>query len=148
MKHTFVVCAYKESPYLEACIQSLLTQTVKSEIIIATSTPNEHIKGIAEKYNFPLYINDAPSNIASDWNFGYSKVATPYLTIAHQDDIYLPEYTEHVLKAFEKSSKPLIFFSDYGELREDKVVTKNRLLQVKRIMLIPLQIKAFLEADL
>ena len=40
-KHTFAVCAYKESPYLEACIQSLLDQTVRTDIIVATSTPNK-----------------------------------------------------------------------------------------------------------
>ena len=35
-KHTFTVCAYKESPYLEECVQSLINQTVKSKIIICT----------------------------------------------------------------------------------------------------------------
>ena len=39
-EHTFVVCAYGESPYLEKCIDSLEKQTVKSRILIATSTPN------------------------------------------------------------------------------------------------------------
>ena len=39
--HTFAICAYKESPYLEECITSLMEQTVKSEIFIATSTPNK-----------------------------------------------------------------------------------------------------------
>ena len=28
--HTFAICAYKESPYLEACIRSLKGQTVPS----------------------------------------------------------------------------------------------------------------------
>ena len=37
--HTFVICAYGESPYLEACIRSLLSQTEKSRILCATSTP-------------------------------------------------------------------------------------------------------------
>ena len=32
--HTFAICAYKESPYLEECIQSLMNQTVKSDILI------------------------------------------------------------------------------------------------------------------
>ena len=32
--HTFTVCAYKESPHLETCIQSLLSQTVETNIII------------------------------------------------------------------------------------------------------------------
>ena len=37
MKHSFVICAYKESPFLEECIQSLEKQTVKSTIKMVTS---------------------------------------------------------------------------------------------------------------
>ena len=47
--HTFAVCAYKESPYLENCLKSLKNQTVKSSIIMTTSTPNVFIKSLAEK---------------------------------------------------------------------------------------------------
>ena len=56
--HTFVVCAYKQSEYLEECIQSLKKQNVQSNIIISTSTPNEYITNIAKKYDLPVYIND------------------------------------------------------------------------------------------
>ena len=45
--HTFAICAYKESPYLEECIQSLMNQTVKSDILIATATPSKYIDDIA-----------------------------------------------------------------------------------------------------
>lgn len=143
MEHTFAICAYKESPYLEACIQSLQNQTVPSKIIMATSTPNAYLNEMAGKYDIPLYVKDGESNIADDWNFAYSKADTPYVTITHQDDIYLPGYTEHALHAFRDSDKPLIFFCDYGELREGRVVTKNRLLRIKRFMLIPLQARIF-----
>ena len=44
--HTFAVCAYKESKFLEECVLSLLSQTVKTNIIMATSTPNEYIEAI------------------------------------------------------------------------------------------------------
>lgn len=142
MEHTFVICAYKESPYLENCIQSLKNQTVASDIIMATSTPNSYISDMADKYKIPVYVKEGAPDIADDWNFGYSKVQTPYLTIAHQDDIYLPDYTKHVLEEFQRSFRPLIYFSDYGELRNDKIVKKNKLLQVKRIMLIPLRSRA------
>ena len=57
-KHTFVICAYKESRYLEECIISLKKQTVKSEILMVTSTPNAFISGMAEKYNIPLIVNE------------------------------------------------------------------------------------------
>ena len=50
-EHTFVICAYKESPYLEECVKSLIRQTIKSNIIIVTSTPNSYIEDIAGKYH-------------------------------------------------------------------------------------------------
>ena len=37
--HTFVICAYKESPYLEDCIRSVLHQNVRGKICLTTSTP-------------------------------------------------------------------------------------------------------------
>lgn len=61
--HTFAVCAYQESPYLEECIKSLKKQTIKSNILIATSTPNDYIKGIADKYTIPYYINKGEGGI-------------------------------------------------------------------------------------
>lgn len=42
--HTFAVCAYKESPYLEECLASLVRQTVSSNRIIVTSTDNDYIR--------------------------------------------------------------------------------------------------------
>ena len=48
--HTFVICAYGDSPFLEDCINSLLSQTVKSNIILYTSTPSVFIESICQKY--------------------------------------------------------------------------------------------------
>ena len=70
--HTFAICAYKESPYLEECILSLKNQTVKSNIIMATSTPNEWIQGLAEKYEIPLYINTGEGGIAQDFGLPHA----------------------------------------------------------------------------
>ena len=102
-KHTFAVCAYKESPYLEECVQSVQNQTVQSKVIITTSTPNEYIKQISEKYNVPLYINEGEKGITQDWNFAYKMAETELVTIAHQDDVYLPNYVEEILHLKEKT---------------------------------------------
>ena len=112
-KHTFVICAYKKSPYLRKCIESLKKQTIRSNIIIITSTPNEYIRQIAEEYDIPLKVNYGDKGIVQDWNFGYAQCTTPYITIAHQDDIYFPSYAERALGLLEESYKPLIYFSDY-----------------------------------
>lgn len=142
-EHTFVICAYKESPYLEDCIRSLKSQTVQSQMILATSTPNDFITGLAQKYNLPVFVNEGPASIAHDWNFGYVQANTPYVTLAHQDDIYQPEYLEAALKAFESAKRPLIFFTDYYELRNGEPVKDNKLLKVKRMLLIPMRFQCF-----
>lgn len=141
--HTFVICAYKESQYLERCIKSLLKQTVQSKILIVTSTPNTLIRGLSDKYQIPLVINEGESGIVQDWNFAYRQAETPYVTIAHQDDIYFPQYTERMLTQMVEQKKPLIWFSNYAEIRQGHIVKRNKLLSVKRLMLSPLRIKFF-----
>lgn len=140
-EHIFAICAYKESPYLEECIQSLKKQTRKSQIILVTSTPNKYIKGLCEKYGISMFINKGEKGITQDWNFAYQCADSHYVTIAHQDDIYLPEYWEKVYRHIKNSKKPLIAFGDYGELRNGSIITNNKLLNIKRLMLSPLRIK-------
>ena len=48
--HTWVICAYGESDYLEACIQSLKNQTLQSQIICYSSTPMDSIKELCQRY--------------------------------------------------------------------------------------------------
>jgi len=134
LKHTFVICAYKESEYLETCIQSLLNQTIKTNIIISTATPNDLIKGLANKYKISLYINEGEKGITQDWNFAYNHVQTPYVTIAHQDDFYEPHYIQKLISAMEKSNDSIIGFTDYYEIRNNNKVNTNKILKVKRIL--------------
>lgn len=138
--HTFAICAYKESPYLEECILSLENQTVKSKIIMVTSTPNQYIEDLAGKHNIPLYVNEGEKGITQDWNYAYSMAKSKFVTIAHQDDVYLSDYTQGILNLVKKSKKPLIAFTDYGELRGEKVVLNNTIMFIKRIMLLPLRV--------
>lgn len=142
-RHTFAICAYKESPFLEECICSLKKQTKRSDIIMVTSTPNEHIKNMAEKYNIPLYINTGEKGITQDWNFAYSMADTEYVTIAHQDDVYLPDYTKEIYRVISRVKHPLIAFTNYGELRDGKSVLNNSLLKIKRFALWLLRFPVF-----
>lgn len=141
--HTFVICAYKESEYLEECIFSLMNQSIKiKHIVIATSTHNQYIYELANKYQIDYYVNEQKSRgIADDWNFAYSQAKTPLVTIAHQDDIYCTNYLQNMLQHLNNSSNPLIAFGDYGEIRDGQVVIYNKLLNIKRVMLLPLKIK-------
>ena len=106
-RHSFAVCAYGESPYLEACLRSLKAQTVPSEILICTSTPNSHIERLAAKYGIPLRVRDVQREggargIGADWNYAFRSAGGDYVTLAHQDDMYEKHYTEAVLREAER----------------------------------------------
>lgn len=133
--HTFVVCAYKESQYLEECVNSLLNQNVKSNIIIVTSTPNNYISSIAEKYNIELYINEGESGIGQDWNFGVSKTNTKYVTVAHQDDVYNTNYLEEIVNRIECNNEFIIAFGNYREIKKGEIIPLTINLKIKKFLL-------------
>lgn len=137
--HTFAVCAYGDSPYLEACIRSLLGQSVKTKILIASSAPTERTRLLARKYRIPLYCNTGEGGLAGDWNFALQCARTPLVTLAHQDDRYERRYTEDVLEVLNACRYPLLAFTDYTEIREGRSVCANRLLKIKRRMLLALR---------
>lgn len=137
-KHCFVICAYKESPYLEECVKSLLNQSVKSRVIISTSTPNCYIRNIAQKYKVEMIINNKEKGHANDFRYAFNYAKTNYVTLCHQDDIYLKDYAKVVISKMDKVKKPIIAFTNYYEFRSGKIVKNNMLLIVKRIINFPL----------
>lgn len=138
-RHTFAILAYKESPHLQECIDSLKNQTTKSAIIICTSTPSTFLTNIATKNNLELLINSERKGIASDWNFALNNATTNYMTLAHQDDLYFPNYTKEILQLAETKKDTLIIFSNYDELVEKngKVIIRKKSLNffIKKILL-------------
>lgn len=137
----FVICAYRESPYLEECISSLKNQNVPVKVALVTSTPNGHIESLVKKYQLEYHINTGKSGIAGDWNFALSISDKRVVTIAHQDDLYTPDYVKKILDHINKQEKTLIAFTDYGEIRNGEYVINNRLLKTKRLMLFCLKNK-------
>lgn len=140
--HCFAICAYKNSPYLEDCIASLLSQDTPSKIIIATSTPNDYIGSVAQKHGIPLFVNPVSRGIAGDWNFAYRQADAQYVTIAHQDDTYLKDYAKMICESI-SGPDALIFFTDYYEISGDTVIKENRLLKTKERMNFPLRLRTF-----
>lgn len=132
--HTFVVCAYGESPYLDDSIVSILDQHSFGSVFVSTSTPNKHIADICKKYGLELVVNEGESSIARDWNFGYGSAKTSLVTIAHQDDYYERSYLEHVIEAFNENPGVGVVHTNYFEIRANRMVYSNYLLQIKRTL--------------
>ncbi len=141
--HTFVICAYKENPHIEDTILSLKNQTVKTNIIMSTSTPNDFLNGISEKYEIPLYVNPERKGAGADWNFGYEQAKTKLVTVAHQDDFYEPEYAEEIIRYANLREDTILIYTDYYEFRVNEKVTSNKIMKIKRMMNAPLTKKMF-----
>lgn len=146
-KHCFSISAYMESPYLESCIKSLMAQTVKTEIIMCTSTPNQHISSLAEKYNIKLYVRNGESDIRSNWNYAYDMADSEYVTVVHQDDIYGKRYAEGFLQCLSKYERTRMgkkvpvsmFFSDYLPIKNGKIGDKDINCRLRRLLKLPLK---------
>ena len=95
--HTFVILAYKESKHLENCIKSVINQSVKTNVLIATTTDNEFIRKLAKKYNINVIVGKH-TNIGGDFDFAVNSGKTKLVTVAHQDDIYDYDYTKIVIE--------------------------------------------------
>jgi hypothetical protein len=109
--HAFVVPAFGRPHWLADCVASLQQQTVRSRILITTSTPNEHITRVADRAGIEVRVNPTPAGIAADWNFALAVAPAGWVTLAHQDDWYAPTYTERCLMAATASRAPLMVFS-------------------------------------
>jgi hypothetical protein len=133
--HSFAILAYKDSPFIEECILSLINQTVKSDIYITTSTPSEFLTQLAEKFELKIFVTEPGKGIAHDWNFSLKQATTKYLTLAHQDDIYLSDYTENCLKEAENYTDTLICFTNYMEIVGGSDRDNTTLLKIKRLIL-------------
>ena len=137
---TFVVCTYKECEYLEESIASLINQTVKANILISTSTPNDYVKGIADKYGIEVRVNSDGGQI-KDYNFAMNQADTALVMLMHQDEVLVNTFAQKVLYKLNHTKKPIIAFTNYIEMHNDVVDKKPSLMvRIKRIMLLPLRI--------
>lgn len=140
-EHTFVVLAYKESPYLEDCVRSVITQQYKSQVIIATSTPNNYIDTIAKEYDIKIVSRpkkDRGKGAASDFDFALSVADTPLATVVNHDEVYNYNYSSEVVAYYKKHPNSCIIFTRYFDIKGDFAVTKSLNLRIKNILCWPL----------
>ena len=136
---TIVICAYKICEDLEYTINTIVNQTTPANILLSTSTPNEHICGLAEKYNIEVRVNPNGGQI-NDYNFALAQVDTKLGMIAHQDDPLKETFVEENIKYLNYAKDPIIAFSDYLEIHDGIADKKpSPIIRVKHILIWPLK---------
>lgn len=134
--HSFVVPAYGNSPYLADCLESLLSQTASgSEIVLSTSTPSESLYRLAEGFSIPVREHAPNAGIGRDWNYALDCATRSWVTIAHQDDIYLPDFVARTMAAVEDVADAAMVFTDYAELLDGRIRGRTGMLRIKTLLL-------------
>lgn len=135
--HSFVVPAYGRSPHLRACLDSLRAQSLPSRLHLATSTPYEGLAELAREYGASLTVHAPNAGIGRDWNQALAQADTPWVTVAHQDDLYLPEFTRRTLDAATAHPDAALLFTGYAELLGDSEAVRDAtaMLRIKRALL-------------
>lgn len=133
--HVFVVPAYGRSPHLRDCLESLRGQTRPSPIVISTSTPYPELDRVAQEYGARLVTHSPNAGIGHDWNHALSQARADWATIAHQDDVYLPAFTEETLAVAARYPEARMVMTGYSELLDGRVRSSTPMLGIKRLLL-------------
>lgn len=134
-EHCFVVPAYGDSPHLEACLRSLAAQDYATRVVITTPTPSDRMARLADAHGARLHVNPIRGGIGADWNFALDHAEAPWVTIAHQDDIYLPTFAARTMQAVAANPDAVLAFTGYAEQVEERVRADSTLLRIKRGLL-------------
>ena len=135
MQHTFAVPVYRAAPNLGALIRSLRAQTEqRSEILLTSSTPSPELEEFATRQGLTLHVNPQRIDIATDWNFAWAAARTELVTLAHQDDLFSPDYVTRLTTALRRHPDALIAFSDYSEHTPRGARPANVNLRIKRFL--------------
>jgi Glycosyl transferase family 2 len=133
--HAFVVPAYGDSPHLPDCLESIRAQSQPADqVVLCTSTPSEYLQAIAQRFDLQLIETGAPSSIAGDWNFALSRAETRLVTIAHQDDLYEPDYARAMRAHWDAHPRTAVAFCDYQECTDHGPRPDPINLRIKRML--------------
>lgn len=134
-RHVFVVPAYGQSPYLAQCLASLQAQRRPSPIVVSSSTPHAGLMELAERHGARLVTHAENRGIGHDWNAALAAVDAEWVTLAHQDDVYLPGFAADTLAAIDQHPACQLVCTGYAEQVDERVRTLTPLLLIKRLLL-------------
>lgn len=134
-EHTFVVLAFGDSPHLDDCLRSLRGQAEASDVLLSTSTPSAHVIETARRYGVAVKAVPGARGIGADWNAALATSQTDWVTLAHQDDVYLPNFGKSVRQSLAEHPEALLCFTGYREMSGGCVLRKSPNLLVKDLLL-------------
>jgi hypothetical protein len=108
----------------------------RTELLLCTSTPSDFLTQVAKRHDLRLVAHADHRSIGADWNFAMDQATAPWVTLVHQDDIYLPGYVARVREAIGKYPEAVMIIPWFREYAGGKVRALNLTQLVKYLLLI------------
>ena len=101
---------------------------------IVTSTPSDHISQAARTAGIKVVVNPRRQGIGADWNFGLDATDARYVTLAHQDDIYFPDFLERTRALFAAHPQGALAFTGFREIDDEGGPKRSKITLVKHLL--------------
>lgn len=112
---TVILAYYNGQKYVEEAIKSVYAQTYENiELIVVDDCSSdigarEYIKKLAERYKFKLLINEENVGAIRAVANAFVLAAGDYISLMAQDDLYLPERIEHLIKLIQNEDLDVVY---------------------------------------
>lgn len=106
------------------------------EVINLDCSPsrNNFIEVLADEFTVPIRFNAKGGSISLDWNFALNSGYGDLVVLAHQDDLYHPEFAGKCLSFFDRNPDCAIAFTDSSESIEGRLCMNHTRELVKKFL--------------
>ncbi len=113
-KVSICIPTYKQTKYLQKCLDSVLAQSFKDfEVIITDDTPDDKVKNFISQYKIPnlhYFKNPVSLGTPGNWNAALSRANGKYIKVMHHDDYFLhKDSLSKFVKTAEANNCPFVF---------------------------------------
>jgi glycosyltransferase involved in cell wall biosynthesis len=131
---TVAIPTYNGARFLRESITSILGQTCRElTVICIDDASSDDSAGVAESVGVRVARNPSRIGLAANWNRALDLCETEFLVIAHQDDVYAPQFIERMIEtldrhppAFAAHCKSTVIDEDGREIEDPAALFKER----------------------
>lgn len=137
MTISIVIPTFNGEKYIEAAINSALSQTCPAdEILVSDDNSTDRTLELCSKYGdkIKIYKNDnGPSGFVNGWNTAISHAECDYVSILHQDDLLSPDFIKEVKSGLSKHPHikhvfvPCDYIDGYGKVIKETAYRDGRI---------------------
>ena len=126
--YSVALCTCNGERFIADQLNSIIGQTVKpGEVIISDDGSSDNtldiVRSVMSQSDIPyrIAVHEKANGISGNFSYAISLCSFPIVFTSDQDDIWMPDKAEQILRVFSEEPEALLVFSD-GELVDENLV--------------------------